>query len=295
MNKNIFDSSNSNIIVTIGIPVFNGEKSIRNALSSVVSQTFSNFQVIISDNASTDQTAGICCEFAEKDRRIKYIRQESNIGAFRNFEFLTKKVKSPYFVWLAADDYWEPGFLAENIAALEADPTAVASISRVAFRNVGIFSRESNGTYTLRNTTLKNLGKYLSRPGDNSRFYSVFRTSVIQESTIGVPPFHAADLLIMSFSLLHGNHIETPNLLMHREDFEKNRYMKQVDYDNKHFLTRLFPAIPMTCLLVQKLGFFKSLLLFIPLLRLNINKHIEYIRLKYGFESYLSFLSLHKK
>ncbi len=283
--------------ISIGIPVYNGEKTIRAALNSVLAQTFSDFEVTISDNASTDQTAEICKEYAELDSRIKYLRQQPNIGAFRNFDLLAKKAKTPYFVWLAADDYWESTFLAENIAALDDDPSAVASISRVAFisSNTGLFSRKTQGTYALQNATFKNLWKYLSKPSDNSRFYSVFRTEVIQKSLMGMRPCHGADLLIMAITLLYGNHIEIPNLLMYRSDFEIDRYVKQVAHYNNNLLTKLFPVLPMSWLLIKNIGVIYSLLLFLPIVRLNINKHIEYVKLHHGVDGYFKFLGSSRK
>lgn len=277
--------------ITIGVPVFNGEKFIRTALDSVISQTYSDFVLIISDNASTDSTAQICQEYAERDIRICYLRQESNIGALSNFKFLVNKASSLYFVWLAADDSWEPDFLAENIAALDVDPTAIDSISKVAFNNTGLFLHEAEGTYSLSDSVTQNLWKYLSRPKDNYRFYSVFRTSVIQQSFVDVPQYHAADLFIMAITLLYGKHIETQKLLMHRTIFERERYMLQVDVDNNTVLTRFFPVLPITFYLIRKLRLKLSIFLFLPLLRLNINKHIEYVRLRYGLESYFSFFS----
>lgn len=279
-------------MITIGLPVFNGEKTIRTALDSIISQAFSDFEVIISDNASTDETARICQEYVQHDRRIKYLKQSSNIGAFANFEFLVNKAMSPYFVWLAADDYWEPNFLTDNIAALETDSSAVASISKVAFINeTGSFSRESQGTYSLNNGVYKNLWKYLSKPSDNSRFYSVFRTSVIQKAFTGVRPCHGADLLIMALTLLYGNHIEKPSQRMHRTDFEIDRYVKQGDMYNNNVFTKFFPVLQMSWLLFKNIGVIYSLLLFLPIVRLNINKHIDYVRLRHGFDRYFYFLS----
>ena len=272
------------------MPVYNGEKYIRTALNSVINQTFQKFRLIISDNASSDKTKEICQEFIRQDTRIHYIRQVYNIGAFYNYKFLVNNAKTPYFVWLASDDYWEPSFLEKNLAVLEKNADFVASISKVGFIENGSLSREAKGTYELSCGTMKRLWKYLSKPSDNCRFYSVFRTSIIQKSFREVIPCHGADLLIMAFSLQYGKHMETPGLLMLRSDFEPDRYMKQVDTDNGSLLTRLFPMLPFSILLVKALGAVKSFMLFLPLMRLNINKHIEYVRLRYGIRSYFNFL-----
>ena len=75
-------------IITVGIPTFNSEDVLSKAIESVLDQTFKNFQLIISDNASTDSTSTICMEYAKKDHRVKYIKQEKNIFLWPNFHFL---------------------------------------------------------------------------------------------------------------------------------------------------------------------------------------------------------------
>jgi glycosyltransferase involved in cell wall biosynthesis len=93
--------------VSIGMPVYNGADFIRRALDSVMCQTFTDFELIISDNASDDETEIICREYAAKDNRISYFRQKTNIGGTDNFRFVLNKAKSSYFCFLAHDDWWE--------------------------------------------------------------------------------------------------------------------------------------------------------------------------------------------
>ncbi|MFA5300916.1 MAG: glycosyltransferase family 2 protein [Lutibacter sp.] len=94
-------------IVSIGMPVYNGEKFIREALDSLLAQTFTDFELIISDNASTDGTEAICREYAVCDSRIRYVRQSENRGACYNFQFVLDEAKGEYFMWAAADDKWD--------------------------------------------------------------------------------------------------------------------------------------------------------------------------------------------
>ena len=100
--------------VSIGMPVFNGEPFIRKALDSLLAQTHTDFELIISDNASTDATAEICKEYAEKDGRIRYIRQPKNMEALSNFNFVLDQARSEYFMWAAADDIWHKNFLSKS-------------------------------------------------------------------------------------------------------------------------------------------------------------------------------------
>ena len=108
--------------VSIGLPVYNGELFLKKALDSLLNQTYSNFELIISDNNSTDSTQKICEEYAKNDKRICYICQEKNIGAFSNFSFVLSKAQGKYFMWAAVDDYWDDNFLQKNLDILQQNP-----------------------------------------------------------------------------------------------------------------------------------------------------------------------------
>ena len=90
--------------ISIGMPVYNGEPYIREALDSLLAQTFTDFELIISDNASTDGTEAICRKYAASDARIQYVRQTKNQGPMSNFQFVLHEAVGEYFIWAAADD-----------------------------------------------------------------------------------------------------------------------------------------------------------------------------------------------
>ncbi len=92
--------------LSIGMPVYNGEAYVAEAISSLLAQSRGDFELIISDNASTDGTAAIIGEFAARDPRIRYIRQAENIGAVANFRFVLDQARADIFMWAAADDIW---------------------------------------------------------------------------------------------------------------------------------------------------------------------------------------------
>src|SRR5271154_2227206 len=108
--------------LTIGFPVSNGAALLGRALESLLAQTHRDFILHISDNASNDGTAELCQQFAARDKRIIYVRQPRNIGAVRNFRFLLQQAKTPFFMWAAHDDWWDPKFVAENLSAVIKDP-----------------------------------------------------------------------------------------------------------------------------------------------------------------------------
>ena len=119
--------------VSIGFAVFNGEKTIHKALNSILSQTFRDFELIISDNASSDSTEKICEMYKLKDNRIKYIRQNKNIGAAANYKYVLNQAKGEYFMWAAADDWHSDDFLELNVAALDSNSDYSASTSPNCF------------------------------------------------------------------------------------------------------------------------------------------------------------------
>lgn len=95
----------SEVLVSVGLPVYNGEAYLAKSLETILNQTYKNIEIIISDNCSTDKTEAICKSFSQSDSRIRYIRQEKNVGVYENFYFVLKEASSNFFLWAAADDY----------------------------------------------------------------------------------------------------------------------------------------------------------------------------------------------
>jgi glycosyltransferase involved in cell wall biosynthesis len=111
--------------VSIGLPVYNGEKFLVQAIESVLAQEFEDFELLISDNASNDSTWEICRHYADLDHRIRLNRNDHNIGAIANFEFVLKKSTGRYFAWTAHDDLLHPRFLYRCVNFLDNHPDHV--------------------------------------------------------------------------------------------------------------------------------------------------------------------------
>lgn len=107
-------------LVTVGVPVYNGERFLEEALRTLAAQTYTNLEILISDNASTDRTQEICEQFAAAHPGATYVRQKTNIGASENFRYLRDRAKGEYFMWYAADDSSSPTLIAELVSFLEA-------------------------------------------------------------------------------------------------------------------------------------------------------------------------------
>jgi hypothetical protein len=111
--------------VSVGIPVYNGENYLENAMQSVLDQTMDDLELVVCDNASTDRTPIICQDLAATDPRVRYEPSETNIGASPNYNRVFRLCRGTYFKWLAHDDRILPRYLETTVAALAADPDAV--------------------------------------------------------------------------------------------------------------------------------------------------------------------------
>lgn len=119
--------------VSIGVPVYNGERFLRHTLDSLLAQTFDDFEVIVCDNASTDRTAEIVREYMARDARIHYYRNDQNRGAIFNYHRTLSLASGEYFKWMAGDDIVRPELVLQAVALLDANVNAVLAYSRAAF------------------------------------------------------------------------------------------------------------------------------------------------------------------
>ena len=119
--------------VSIGMPVYNGEALLESTLEALLKQTFLDFEIVVCDNASTDRTAAIVQTFAARDPRVRYVRNEHNIGANGNFSKSARLTTAPLFKWAAHDDLYAATYLEQCVAILDADPDVVMAHSDAVF------------------------------------------------------------------------------------------------------------------------------------------------------------------
>ena len=268
----------SDIRVSVGVTVFNGALTLRRAVQSVLDQTYRNFIIHISDDASRDASAEVGKSLAAQHSAVVFTQQPRNLGPGNNFRFLLKQASTDYFMWLAADDYLEPIYLARMVAILDADPTLVACVSRAAFVKPDGSRRLSQSTRCpLLADSATNLAVYLSQPHENG-LYALYRTGPLRKA-FPRSHFHAFDWAAVAGTLLHGGHAEVADVLMVRDDTPKEHYTKSVPIDNPWGIARLFPVAIMTYdLLVRQRIPVKS-----PILRAliyqNIEHHLRYMRM----------------
>lgn len=210
--------------VSIGMPVYNGEIFIRQALDSLLAQTFGDFELIISDNASTDETMTICYEYAARDKRIRYIRQLENTGPIANFNSVLGQARSEYFMWAACDDLWEPHYLTCVINHLQPQAEAVLAFS--AFDNINAHAQPVQSYPHLfalpAANVFERLYNYMAQPevlGKANLIYSLTRRSALQ-AVGGFQGFEkntwGADMLVVFRLLTRGRLALTEEVLFHK-------------------------------------------------------------------------------
>jgi glycosyltransferase involved in cell wall biosynthesis len=104
--------------LSVGLPVYNGQNYLADSLDAILSQSYSDFELVISDNASTDATEEICRDYARRDDRIRYIRQPKNLGMAPNHDVVMRESRGEYFKWASHDDLYGTDLLARCVEAL---------------------------------------------------------------------------------------------------------------------------------------------------------------------------------
>lgn len=191
--------------VSIGLPVYNGERYLSEAIESVRSQEFTDFELLISDNASTDSTWEICRHYARMDRRIRLHRNDHNIGAIANFDLVLRKSTGRYFAWTAHDDLLHPKFLARCVHFLDNHTDHVVC----SVRNVVIAyetGQESHSPLIDQTWDSDDLVQRYEKCVNNSwwpiAIYGVMRREVLERITL--PTTWAGDVMFVRELCLEG-------------------------------------------------------------------------------------------
>ena len=201
--------------VSIGIPVYNGENYLAEAIESLLTQTYTDLEVIICDNASTDGTERISRTFAQKDSRIRYERAEHNVGAAGNFNRVFELARGDYFKWAAHDDVCGPDFLSSTVAVLDDDPNVVLCCPKISL--IDSEGDRLHDSYDIKLATdspdpaLR--FREIIRGVRGHRCYEVFgliRASALRRTDLMGNYPHGDGVLLAQLALI-GRFIETPN------------------------------------------------------------------------------------
>jgi glycosyltransferase involved in cell wall biosynthesis len=239
--------------VTIGLPVYNGENYLAESIESILAQTFTDFELIIADNASTDKTAEICQAYAEKDSRIRYIRNKENLGASPNYNLLVSLARGEYFKWQAHDDLSAPEFIERCVAILDADSEVVVCYSR---------TRAVDG----KSEIVSELDvKYRPKPELNDKrphvrffecvcvhhsqvaVFGLMRTNVLKKTRL-IEGYSSSDRTLLGELSLRGRMYEIPEVLLFKRHHDQQhwrvyptRRARQIWYDPNRTGKLTFP------------------------------------------------------
>ncbi|NHI92304.1 MAG: glycosyltransferase [Candidatus Lokiarchaeota archaeon] len=262
-------------ILTIGLPVYNGEDYLASALDSLLNQTFKNFKLIISDNASTDNTENICRNYSRKDSRIYYIRNKFNIGPANNFQKVLDMSDTQYFMWAAHDDLREPTFIEDLIGVLEKNHNIILASSNFDFIDNKGHQIIPNNLHFFCFNMHNDIFKVLKNSIHNNKammIYGIYRTSVLKQ--MGGIPYKSQDgsgddtLFLLKLSFF-GEFRFYPKVLIHKRT---RSYTKQKSFKNKIISTfkstqyvlykkTIYRILQRRIILNEKIGILKKILL----------------------------------
>lgn len=211
--------------VSIGLPVYNAETFLAETLDSLLAQTYTDFELIISDNASTDGTEQMCRSYAERDSRIRYTRNDTNIGGSKNFNRLFWLASGEYFKWAAADDLCAPTYLERCVEVLDHDPSVVLCFTQTqAIDGDGTIVHDFPPTrqFDARGAHTRFLRTSIFADPQNVVF-GLIRSDVLRQTRL-IGSFSAADRILISELALMGRLYEVPEYLFFYRHHEQQSW-----------------------------------------------------------------------
>ncbi len=200
--------------VSVGIPVYNGGTSLERALNSILNQNYPNLEVVISDNCSTDNTQEIVHEYLARDRRVKYVRQDVNLGATENFTKVFRLTTGEYFMWAAADDFRSPEFVSSCLAHMQSDQSAVLCAPKIN----GLISSLPQVRWTTSLSSFSDKTTVLTRYKETLKnfpataIYGLYKSSAVKNTAV-FEKFMGSDLVFIQNLSIEGNFIECKSTL----------------------------------------------------------------------------------
>lgn len=223
--------------VSVGLPVYNGELYLAEAVQSICAQTFTDFELIISDNASTDRTAQICAELASQDARIRYVRQPRNIGAVRNWDFVAYAASGKFFKWASANDRCHPTMLTKCVDALRREDAAVLCYGRTCLidgrgQETGLYDSD------LSFQDVRASDRFIavrSKMGLNNAQSGLIRLETLKQARRG-RLYPGGDMILMAELVLRGTFVLLPEVLFYRRMAEGAASRFLSDWELQSFL-----------------------------------------------------------
>jgi len=221
--------------VTVGLPVYNGEPYLAQAVDSLLAQTYPDFELIIADNASTDSTSAICRDFERRDGRVRYHRNDVNLGAARNYNRLVEMAKGEFFKWAAHDDLCAPSYLESCVVVLERDPSVVLCYPRTRIIDE---AGQDKGPYEddlhlISSRSCERFRDVVFRDaGECNAVFGLIRIDVLRKTAL-IGNYPASDMILLSELALHGKFHELPEPLFLRRDHPQTSIRANVTTDER--------------------------------------------------------------
>lgn len=220
-------------VVSIGVPVFNAAMYLPEALDSLLAQTFEQFEIVISDNGSADETEAICRRYASMDGRIRYFRHEVNRGAAWNHNFVIHEARGRFFRHHHYDDLSEPRHLERSVAALESDSKAVLVYPRTTLIDSGgrVTGTCEDNLALLQEMPHARLRHLLENIYLCNAVLGLIRLNLLRETAL-VGAYFASDHVLLAELALRGRFIELQEPLFQRrmhpnKSTEANRTLRE--------------------------------------------------------------------
>ena len=240
------------------MPAFNGEKYARAAIASILKQTYSNIELIISDNASSDRTRTICAEMAAGDPRIKLSINERNVGAAENFCIVQRAAQGKYFMWAGVHDLWHEELIERSVEALEAHPTAVIAGADCHWidGNGNPLAQQSGWIDTRGMSCVERF--FAVMWGNMHPILGLIRMEALKR-TRGIQAAMGSDLILLEELARIGDFIHVPGTHWYRRELRGRETYKQMlkryrskDYAiSRGLLDRWFPTVSLSLRLLQ--------------------------------------------
>ena len=280
--------------LTIGLITYNGADHIRRAIDSALGQTFSDLELLIFDNASTDGTSEICAAYAERDPRVRHVRHSETIPQSANFRGVLFAASTELFMWATDDDVRGPDFARRCIDALDREEGAVAACTEAEFREeAGGSTRPARGTFAISGDPVDRLVTYFSNPRDSCRLFGVYRTEALKRAYPADVTVFGYDWLVVGLSMLEGDHVEVPGVGLVRSANAPGKYFERYD---RHFVrdgglvgraSYLLPLLPLTRELKGYLPRDAWRSVRMRMVRLNLHQSLLLLKWKYPAAEHL--------
>lgn len=203
--------------VSIGMPAYNSEQWISMAIDSILEQDFRDFELIISDNASTDGTEEICREYAARDSRIRYYRKPINVGASDNYNAVFLAARGEYFKWASSNDFCRLNFISSCVGILDNNPDVVLCCPKTRLFSDSLDNAEDyeDNLNLTDESACKRMVTLIQNLKLNNIMNGLIRSSILRQTSL-IKPYYASDVVLMAEVAIHGKFMEFPEFLFYR-------------------------------------------------------------------------------